>query len=173
MDRTAARAVLRRATEKDIALIREMADRAFRATYSTLLTAQQIDYMIPWMYGREVLEREFREGFAWFIAEMEGVACGYVSVERQEERLFHLQKIYVLPEFQGRGVGQALFDGAVGYIRSVQPLPCRMELNVNRRNPALGFYRRQGMRCLQQGDFPIGNGFYMNDFIMGLDLEAV
>ncbi len=170
MNRTAARAVLRRATEKDITLIREMADRAFRATYSTLLTAQQIDYMIPWMYGREVLESEFREGVAWFIAEMDGVACGYVSVERQQERLFHLQKIYVLPEFQGRGVGQALFDGAVGYIRSVQPSPCRMELNVNRRNPALGFYRRQGMRCLQQGDFPIGNGFYMNDFIMGLDL---
>lgn len=170
MNRTAARAVLRRATEKDITLIREMADRAFRAAYSTLLTAQQIDYMIPWMYGREVLESEFCEGVAWFIAEMDGVACGYVSVERQQERLFHLQKIYVLPEFQGRGVGQALFDGAVGYIRSVQPSPCRMELNVNRRNPALGFYRRQGMRCLQQGDFPIGNGFYMNDFIMGLDL---
>lgn len=163
-------AVLRRASERDIPLIRTMADRVFRATYSELLMPEQIEYMIPWMYGQEVLEREFREGFAWYIAEIEGVACGYVSVERQEERLFHLQKIYVLPEFQGRGVGQALFDGAVGHIRSLQPSPCRMELNVNRRNHALGFYERQGMRRLREGDFPIGNGFYMNDLIMALDL---
>lgn len=169
-NKTTACAVLRRADERDIPLIRTMADRAFRAAYGELLTPEQIEYMIPRMYGREVLEREFREGFAWFIAEIEGVACGYLSVERQKERLFHLQKIYVLPEFQGRGVGQALFDGAVGYIRSVQPSPCRMELNVNRRNRASGFYERQGMCRLREGDFPIGNGFYMNDFIMGLDL---
>ena len=46
-----------------------------------------------------------------------------------------------------------------------------MELNVNRSNRALHFYERMGMRRLREGDFPIGGGFYMNDYIMGLDLE--
>ena len=32
------------------------------------------------------------------------------------------------------------------------------------------FYRHLGMTVLRQGDFHIGNGFYMNDYIMGLDL---
>jgi acetyltransferase, GNAT family len=27
-----------------------------------------------------------------------------------------------------------------------------------------------GMRKLREGDFPIGNGYYMNDYIMGLDI---
>ena len=49
-------------------------------------------------------------------------------------------------------------------------LPCMMELNVNRRNRALHFYERMGMRRLREGDFPIGDGYYMNDYIMGLEI---
>ena len=45
-----------------------------------------------------------------------------------------------------------------------------IELNVNRNNPAINFYSRFGFKILRQGDFHIGNGFYMNDYIMGLEL---
>ena len=47
---------------------------------------------------------------------------------------------------------------------------CRIELNVNRRNKALDFYRREGMHIARTGDFPIGGGFYMNDYIMAVEL---
>jgi len=45
-----------------------------------------------------------------------------------------------------------------------------MELTVTRRNRALHFYERMGMRRLREGDFPIGDGYYMNDYIMGLEI---
>ena len=80
------------------------------------------------------------------------------------------RKIYVLPRFQGLGAGEFLFRRAVEYIRSVHSGPCMMELNVNRRNRALHFYERMGMRRLREGDFPIGDGYYMNDYIMGLEI---
>lgn len=168
----AARANLsvRRAGAEDIPLIRRMASEVFPATYRELLTPEQLDYMMDWMYAPDVLRREMEAGFGWFIASADGEPCGYLSVERQEEGLFHLQKIYVLPRFQGCGAGEFLFRHAVWYVRSVHPGPCRMELNVNRRNRALGFYERMGMRRLRAGDFPIGGGYYMNDYIMGLDI---
>ena len=93
-------------------------------------------------------------------------------MQHEAEDLFHLQKIYVLPRFQGIGAGEFLFRHAVEYIRSVHPAPCRMELNVNRNNRALHFYERMGMRKLREGDFPIGDGYYMNDYIMGLDIKT-
>lgn len=161
---------LRPAGEADIPLIRTLADVAFPATYRDLLTPGQLRYMMEWMYAPEALLRELRAGFAWFIACCDGEPCGYLSLERQEDDLFHLQKIYVLPRFQGCGVGEFLFRHAVGYVRSVHPGPCRMELNVNRHNRALSFYERMGMRKLRAGDFPIGDGYFMNDFIMGLDI---
>lgn len=57
-------------------------------------------------------------------------------------------------------------------VRSVCPEPCRMELNVNRHNRALHFYERMGMRKLREGDFPIGGGYWMNDYIMGLEIAG-
>ena len=46
----------------------------------------------------------------------------------------------------------------------------RIELNVNKFNKAVEFYRHLGMRVLVEEDFPIGNGFYKTDYIMGLDI---
>ena len=154
----------------DCALIRRLAGEVFPATYREILAPAQLDYMMEWMYSEESLQGQFRAGHVWFIASSDGEPCGYVSVERQGEDLFHLQKIYVLPRFQGLGAGEFLFRRAVEYIRSVHPGPCMMELNVNRRNRALHFYERMGMRRLREGDFPIGDGYYMNDYIMGLEI---
>ena len=162
---------IRRASEADCALIRRLAGEVFPATYREILAPAQLDYMMEWMYSEESLREQLRGGHVFYIASCDGEPCGYVSVERQDEDLFLLQKIYVLPRFQGLGVGEFLFRHAVEYIRSVHPAPCRMELNVNRNNRALHFYERMGMRKLREGDFPIGDGYYMNDYIMGLDIK--
>lgn len=173
---------IRTAAAADIPLLRRLAAEAFPATYAPILTPSQIDYMMTWMYSEESLRRQFDEGQTFYIAygttepsdeaaEEEPQPLGYLSVERQADDLFHLQKIYVLPAAQGRGVGAALFRRAIDHVRSCGTLPCRLELNVNRYNRALGFYERMGMRRLRTVDAPIGNGFYMNDYIMGLDIE--
>lgn len=162
---------LRRLSESEIPLIRTLASEAFPATYREILTPEQLDYMMEWMYSEESLREQFRAGHVWFLIAADGEAAGYVSVERQGERLFHLQKIYLLPRYQGLGLGERLFRQAVDYVRETCSGLCRMELNVNRNNRALHFYERMGMRRLSEGDFPIGGGFYMNDYIMGLDID--
>ncbi len=162
---------LRHASEADIELIRRMADEVFPATYRAILTPAQLDYMMTWMYSAESLRTQLRSGHDWFIAACDGEPCGYLSIERQAADLFHLQKIYVLPRFQGSGVGEFLFTQAIAHIRRLCCTPCRMELHVNRHNRALGFYERMGMTHLREGDFPIGDGYYMNDYIMGLIID--
>lgn len=163
---------VRRIAEEGIPTIRRIAAVAFPATYRDLLSPGQLDYMMEWMYSEESLRGQFRAGHVWFVVSADGEPCGYVSVERQGGRLFHLHKIYVLPRFQGIGAGALLFRSAVAYVRSVCPEPCRMELNVNRHNRALHFYERMGMRKLREGDFPIGGGYWMNDYIMGLEIAG-
>lgn len=161
---------IRSAAETDLALIRRLAGEAFPETYRDILAPAQIDYMMEWMYSERSLRRQMREGHRFFIASSHGEPCGYLSVERQGPALFHLQKIYVPARFQGIGAGERLFRQAVQYIRSLSSGPCRMELNVNRNNRAVHFYERMGMHRLREGDFPIGSGFFMNDYIMGLDI---
>lgn len=160
----------RRAGEADIKVIQDIAWKTFPLTYKDILTPEQSDYMMEWMYSDGSLKGQMDEGQTFLLA-YDGEEClGYVSIEPQSPTLFHLQKIYVLPSAHGKGVGRFLFGQAVEYVRSVCPGPCRMELNVNRYNKARQFYEHMGMHVDREGDFPIGNGYYMNDYIMAMDL---
>lgn len=162
---------IRPATTADIGRIRAVAEVAFPATYRTILSPDQLAYMMDWMYSEASLHQQMEhDGHVFFLAEQDGHTCGYVSVQPESADVYHLQKIYVLPECQHTGIGGALFRTVLDYVRSRHEGPCRVELNVNRENPALGFYEHMGMRRLRSGDFPIGNGYFMNDYIMGLDL---
>ena len=38
-------------------------------------------------------------------------------------------------------------------------------------NPALHFYQHMGLKILRRGDFHVGNGYYMNDYILGYESE--
>ncbi len=162
---------IRKATENDIPLIRALAEVVFPATYEALLPSGQVPFMMEWMYSAESLRRQMAEGHTYYIAYAEDNPCGYLSIEQQHETLFHLQKIYVLPAFQGRGVGKHLFRQAVQHVSAAGTLPATMELNVNRENRAVGFYLKMGMHRARTVDVAIGNGFFMNDYIMELTVE--
>ena len=162
---------IRKATTEDCALIRKLAWQVFPETYKDILAPAQIDYMMEWMYSEENIRKQMEEeGHVYLLAYEECEAAGYVSVQPEGEGLFHLQKIYVLPYYQRAHCGSFLFREAIKYIKAVHPAPCTMELNVNRHNKALHFYEHMGMRKVREGDFPIGNGYYMNDYIMGIDI---
>ena len=150
---------IRNATVADCELIHMMAKEVFPATYKDILSPEQLDYMMDWMYAPSNVRKQMEEeGHVYSIASKENEPCGYVSVQQQEKDVFHLQKIYVLPRFQGTHCGSFLFKEAIKCIKEMHPEPCLMELNVNRNNKALQFYEYMGMRKLREGDFPIGNG---------------
>lgn len=164
--------MIRKAGENDIDAIAEMADTVFRETYRTILSPEQLDYMMDWMYSPASLLRQMREeSTTFFIDEGRGYASfrpdGFAEDGAQ---LFHLEKLYVMPGFQKTGLGKRLFDTVVAAAREASSGRAVLELNVNRFNPSLGFYEHIGMRRARQGDFPIGNGYYMNDYIMAMDL---
>lgn len=162
---------IRKATTNDIHLIHEMAWVVFPHTYKEILTTEQIDYMMEWMYSEDSLHKQMEEdGHIYYLAFKGDAPAGYLSIQPEGEHVFHLQKIYVLPSFQGMKLGKQLFEQAIKAIKELHPAPCQMRLNVNRQNKALAFYERMGMVKVDEGDFPIGNGYYMNDFIMGMDI---
>ena len=162
---------IRKATLEDLPLIHEMAKIVFPHTYAEILSPEQLDYMMEWMYSLPNLHKQVtEEHHIYYLAYEEEQPVGYVSIQPEGKDVFHLQKIYVLPDQQGKHYGKALFQKAIEAIKELHPVSCQMRLNVNRNNKALRFYEHMGMRKVDEGDFPIGNGYYMNDYIMGLDI---
>lgn len=162
---------IRKATLDDIPVIRTLAMEVFPYTYREILSSDQIDYMMEWMYSADSLRKQMlTEGHIYYLAYLKEMAVAYLSIQPEGEHSFHLQKLYVLPSYQGMHLGRKLFDKAVKAIKELHPAPCQMRLNVNRFNKALTFYEKMGMRKVDEGDFPIGEGYYMNDYIMGMDI---
>lgn len=162
---------IRKATIEDIPAIRAMASIVFPHTYREILFPAQIEYMMDWMYSADSLHRQMSaEGHIYYLAYQGEEPAGYLSIQPEGAHTFHLQKLYVLPAYQGKQLGKLLFGQAITAIRELHPHPCRMLLNVNRHNKALTFYQKMGMTKVDEGDFDIGNGYYMNDYIMGLHI---
>ena len=167
---------IKRAGNSDLQTIHDMAEVVFRKTYRSILSPEQMEYMMDWMYSLANLERQVSQGHTYYIAWVGQEPQGYLSVrkdcvEPDGTEVWHLEKIYVMPSAQGTGLGRRFLETARKHvIDNKSAAKARIELNVNRNNPAVGFYKRQGLKILRQGDFPIGNGFFMNDYIMGLDV---
>ena len=167
---------IRIARTDDISVIHDMAEVAFRHTYREILSSEQMEFMMDWMYSPDNLLKQFEDGHVYHILFSQGRPCGYVSVQKEgadadKTEVWHLQKIYVLPSEQGKGFGKLLFEKAVSHVKeNLSGIKARIELNVNRQNTAVSFCRHLGMTILREGDFHIGSGFYMNDYIMGLDI---
>ena len=160
---------IRKATIEDIPCIRTMAMGVFPETYKEILSPQQIDYMMEWMYSIDSLHKQIsEEGHIYYIAYHNETPIGYLSIKTEGEHTYRLQKLYILPSYQGKHFGELLFKQAIAAIKELHPTPCQMRLNVNRHNNALTFYQKMGMIKVDEGDFPIGNGYYMNDYIMGM-----
>ena len=162
---------IRKATLEDIEMINRLAWIVFPHTYKEILSPEQMEYMMDWMYSPENLHKQMTEdGHIYYLAFEGDEPAGYLSIQPEGEHTYHLQKIYVLPSFQGKKLGKLLFEQAIKAIKELHPELCQMRLNVNRQNKALTFYEKMGMKKVDEGDFHIGNGYYMNDYIMGLDI---
>lgn len=164
---------IRKATAADIPAIRKMASVVFPATYREILSPAQLEYMMDMMYSERSLQRQMgEEGQTFCICDGRGyVSYRFDSKADDGADLYHLEKLYVMPAEQGSGLGRELFDTVVAAVSAASSGLARIELNVNRHNPAVTFYEHLGMVKARQGDFPIGSGYFMNDYIMSLDCK--
>ena len=93
-----------------------------------------------------------------------GVPIGFASYSEIEPSVYKLHKIYVLTIHQGRGTGRFIMEHIIADI-----LPkgaTALQLNVNRNNNAKRFYEKLGFQVIAEEDIDIGDGYFMNDYIM-------
>jgi GNAT superfamily N-acetyltransferase len=109
---------------------------------------------------------------------VDGMVVGFASygelVDTAEpstgtKRLAKLYKLYLLPELKGKGYGSALVNAVIA--RCGQTGYEQLNLSVNRGNPSVAFYQRQGFSVLKEEDIEVGPGFVRHDYVMGKPLS--
>lgn len=161
--------VVKRATLESIPDIQAVARQVWPVTYGNVISGDQLNYMLDKFYSTESLTRQMSEQGQEFILATEfDMVLGFASYSHLGDGIFKLHKLYVFSYQQGKNVGRRLLRYVVEDIRTRNAK--RLILNVNRYNRAKLFYERLGFEVLEEVDIPIGNGYYMNDFVMGKEL---
>lgn len=155
---------IRHATDADITLIRELSLQVWPQTYAAILSKEQIDYMLDMMYSEASLHRQLQKKHQFVIVYNAGVPVGFASYSQLEPTIFKLHKIYVVPIQQGKGTGRFIIEKIIAEIREQGAQT--LLLNVNRNNVARHFYEKLGFTVIGEEDIDIGNGFFMNDYVM-------
>ena len=155
---------VRNATTKDIQLIRALTYKVWPQTYSGILTTHQINYMLELFYSEPSLQKQMKDNHQFLIIYEELTPMGFASYSETEPGKYKLHKIYVIQEQQSKGVGRFLFDYIIENIR--QKGATALQLNVNRFNKARNFYEKLGFIIINEEDVDIGQGYFMNDYVM-------
>lgn len=154
----------RPAATADIELIRQLTFRVWPQTYAPILSPEQIEYMLDMMYSPASLEKQMNDGARFVIAYDGDEPVGFASFQEIKPAVYKLHKLYVLTSQQGKGTGRFLVDHICGLI---QPSGARsLQLQVNKRNKAKTFYEKLGFTVIEEMMLDIGNGYYMDDYIM-------
>jgi GNAT superfamily N-acetyltransferase len=159
--------MLRAAAVIDIPAIRAIAHAAWPVAYATILSADQLGYMLELMYSEAALRDQMtRKGHRFLLAEEEGRPIGFAGFEHrfQGKPSTRLHKLYVLPEVKGSGAGSAVLIAVENAAREAGD--AQLELNVNRFNPTKDWYLRRGFAIERDEVIDIGRGYVMDDHVM-------
>lgn len=158
------------ASLENIPQIQRIAYATWPSTYGEILSEPQMHYMLATMYNTDTLSRQLHEGHHFALAEAEGKAIGFAGYSpAEEETVYKLHKLYVLPNIQKEGAGKSLLSYVMDHAK--QAGATRLQLNVNRFNNARQFYEKKGFQVIREEDIDIGNGFFMNDYVMEISLQ--
>ena len=95
-------------TPPDVPAISALAREIWQATYPGIITQEQIDFMLEQRYGHERLYDDLEDLHKWLDqAFCEGRRIGFAFSEIYKGE-FKLDKLYIHPDVQRKGVGGQL-----------------------------------------------------------------
>jgi GNAT superfamily N-acetyltransferase len=159
----------------ELPIIQQLAHQIWPIAYRDMISKEQMDYMLEWMYSIPSLQQQVEEGHHFFLASDEAnnslgfSSFSLIASEPNSVPVYKLHKLYVHPHLHAKGIGKAMLMHIIAIVEKTSN--GQLILNVNRSNKAVYFYQKMGFTILEEVDNEIGNGFYMNDFVMGKELN--
>ncbi|WP_445990137.1 GNAT family N-acetyltransferase [Chromobacterium haemolyticum] len=154
-------------TAADFPSLAELAGEIWHQHFISMISREQIDYMLAGRYVPEKLSAYLEAPDRWFgLLRLDGRLVGYCSYAlTATPGEMKLEQLYLLAEMRGRGLGAYMLDAAE---RAARQRGCdALALTVNKHNAgAIAVYQRGGFQVREEAVFDIGNGFVMDDYVM-------
>jgi ribosomal protein S18 acetylase RimI-like enzyme len=154
-----------------LAEIADLARLIWRSHYPGIISPEQIEHMLSWMYAVEVLRGELQAGVHFERLLINNVLRGFTAHSHTLDSEWLLHKLYIHPQWQRRGLAGRLLEhvGTVARNHHANGLILRVnKLNVR----AIAAYERYGFTIRESVINDIGDGFVMDDYVMVKSLSS-
>jgi ribosomal protein S18 acetylase RimI-like enzyme len=149
--------VIRTWQKSDLGAIRRITWQSWISTYSSFIPESDLTAYFDIHYTEASLLAMFDDPFTQvFIAEVDNHIAGYARLffNRDENRLY-VSSLYLLPEFEGKGIGMKLLEWGEGYAAEKGLGELWIGVMVKNRQ-ALLFYRKVGFQFVREEPFTMG-----------------
>ena len=169
--------IIKKLTLNDIDQLQKISRQTFYETFSAGNTEENMQKYLEEGFSAEKLSAELNDNNSvFYFAILDGKAIGYLKLnfgqsqtELQDDKALEIERIYVSREFQGKKVGQILYDKAIQVAQ--QNKADYVWLGVWEKNPrAIAFYKKNGFVEFDKHVFKLGDD-EQTDIMMKLKLN--
>jgi ribosomal protein S18 acetylase RimI-like enzyme len=154
---------LREVKKEELGFLREMSISTFLAAFGSQNTPENMDSYLSEKMSLEHITSEYdHQDSTFYFVLIDDEIVGYLKLNvggaQNEQHLgksMEVERIYVIEEYQGKGIGQTLFEEVITMAKSQ-----KMEvlwLGVWGQNVrAIAFYQRMGLEIFDSHSFMLG-----------------
>ena len=148
----------------DINLLQHISRLTFSETFSSANNPEDMANYLDESFSIEKLRAELSDQYSYFyFARLAGEAIAYLKLnvgasqtELKDDKALEIERIYVLKKYQGKKVGQLLYDQAIQVAE--QKKAAYVWLGVWEENlSAISFYKKNGFVEFDKHIFRLGN----------------
>ena len=151
--------------EHELSEIAALANTTWNEYYPAIVGQSQVDYMLKKMYSKEAMIDQIKnQQQQFYFIELDSNKIGFLGLSYNASNMeIFIHKFYILSKNQKSGLGTKI----INLINDIFSDSKSLRLTVNRQNfKSINFYFKNGFKIDSVADFDIGNGYFMNDFIM-------
>lgn len=162
---------------QDINTLKEISELTFMETFSSENSEENMKEYIKNGFSLNKLESEINNPLSeFYFADIKDKTIGYLKInfgqsqtEIKDNHALEIERIYVLKEYYGKGVGQMLYEKAIALAKEKKLK--YVWLGVWEQNSrAIRFYEKNGLIAFNKHVFKLGNDEQI-DIMMKLSLK--
>ena len=146
--------------------VANLADEIWNQHFEPIIGQAQVDYMLDKFQSSNAIANQINGGYEYYVFLNNQIKVGYIGLlsDENSSRMM-ISKIYVKSSNRGLGIGNSALDFVkqLSKERNINTI----WLTVNKHNKdAIEWYRRKGFNIVEEVKKDIGNGFFMDDYVM-------
>ena len=168
---------LRKISAAEVFELQNISRTTFRDTFAEHNSEEDLNHYLDEQLSIHKLSEELNNPYStfYFASENEKIV-GYLKLnfstaqtELIDEKAFEIERIYILKEYFGKGLGQFLLNNAIIIGKKMQP--SYIWLGVWEKNSrAIRFYEKNGFEVFSSHLFTLGNDV-QTDLLMKLEIN--